>query len=291
MINPVFLRTFCTLVETKHFTKTAEQLFITQSAVSQHLRKLEDLLGEPLIQKTERGFVLTPTGEQTYQEAKTIVATLQGFKEKVTTDSEHVGVVKIMSPGSIGLRLYPQLLVLQTQFPELIIHYQFAPNSSIIKALQQGGIDIGLVTEHVNSSLLNFEEVAQEPLQLVLPSPIDNLSLDSLKQLGFINHPDGHHHANQLLKANFAEFTHIQDIKENGFSNQIGLILTPVSIGLGFTVLPQSAVASFAEPEKIHIHELTKPSMEPVFLVMQNKKRTAKRLLFVHNKIKTLLQD
>ena len=127
MINPIFLRTFCTLVETKHFTKTAEQLFITQSAVSQHLKKLEDLLGEPLIQKTERGFVLTPTGEQTYQEAKKVVASLQAFKEKVTTDSEHVGVVKVMSPGSIGLRLYPQLLALQTQFPELIIHYQFAP--------------------------------------------------------------------------------------------------------------------------------------------------------------------
>lgn len=291
MINPVFLRTFCTLVETKHFTKTAEQLFITQSAVSQHLRKLEDLLGEALIQKTERGFVLTPTGEQTYQEAKTIVATLQGFKEKVTTDSEHVGVVKIMSPGSIGLRLYPQLLALQTQFPELIIHYQFAPNNTIIKALKQGSIDIGLVTEHTNSSLLNFEEVAQEPLQLVLPSPIDNLSLNSLSQLGFINHPDGHHHANQLLRANFAEFTHINDIKERGFSNQIGLILTPVSMGLGFTVLPQSAVASFAEPEKIHIHELAKPSMEPVYLVTQNKKHVAKRIIFVHNKIKALLQN
>ncbi|ALO41199.1 LysR family transcriptional regulator [Pseudoalteromonas phenolica] len=291
MINPVFLRTFCTLVETKHFTKTAEQLFITQSAVSQHLRKLENLLDEPLIQKTEKGFVLTPTGEQTYQEAKKVVASLQAFKEKVTTDSEHVGVVKVMSPGSIGLRLYPQLLALQTQFPELIIHYQFAPNNSIVKALQQGDIDIGLVTEHANSSLMNFEEVAQEPLQLVLPSPIENLSLESLRQLGFINHPDGHHHANQLLKANFAEFTHIKDIKENGFSNQIGLILTPVSIGLGFTVLPQSAVASFAEPEKIHIHELTKPSMEPIYLVMQNKKHTAKRLLFVHNKIKTLLKN
>ena len=291
MMNPIFLRTFCTLVETKHFTKTAEQLFITQSAVSQHLKKLEDLLGEPLIQKTERGFVLTPTGEQTYQAAKKVVASLQAFKEKVTTDSEHVGMVKVMSPGSIGLRLYPQLLALQTQFPELIIHYQFAPNSSIIKALQQGDIDIGLVTEHANSSLLNFEEVAQEPLQLVLPTKFKNATFDTLKQLGFINHPDGHHHANQLLKADFAEFTHIKDIKESGFSNQIGLILTPVSIGLGFTVLPQSAVSSFAEPEKIHIHELTKPIMESVFLVMQNKKHTAKRLLFVHKKIKTLLQD
>lgn len=291
MINPVFLRTFCTLVETKHFTKTAEQLFITQSAVSQHLKKLEDLLGEPLIQKTEKGFVLTPTGEQTYQEAKQIVATLQGFKEKVTTDSEHVGVVKVMSPGSIGLRLYPQLLALQIQFPELIIHYQFAPNSSIIKALQQGDIDIGLVTEHANSSLLNFEEIAQEPLQLVLPAEVENATFDTLKQLGFINHPDGHHHANQLLKANFAEFTHIKDIKESGFSNQIGLILTPVSLGLGFTVLPQSAVASFAEPEKIHTHELGQPSMEPVYLVTQNIKRIAKRLLFMHNKIKALLQN
>ncbi|TMN84121.1 LysR family transcriptional regulator, partial [Pseudoalteromonas phenolica] len=41
MINPTWLNTFCTLVEVNHFTQTAERLFMTQSGVSQHIKKLE----------------------------------------------------------------------------------------------------------------------------------------------------------------------------------------------------------------------------------------------------------
>ena len=41
MLNPVWLKTFVTLIETGHFTKTAEKLFMTQPGVSQHIAKLE----------------------------------------------------------------------------------------------------------------------------------------------------------------------------------------------------------------------------------------------------------
>jgi DNA-binding transcriptional LysR family regulator len=49
MINPVWLRSFCTLVEVGHFTRTAENLYMTQSGVSQHIHKLEAYLGQPLL--------------------------------------------------------------------------------------------------------------------------------------------------------------------------------------------------------------------------------------------------
>ena len=45
MFNPVWLNTFVTLVNTGHFTKTAEKLFMTQPGVSQHINKLENAFG------------------------------------------------------------------------------------------------------------------------------------------------------------------------------------------------------------------------------------------------------
>ena len=42
MINPILLRSFCTLVEVGHFTRSAERLNMTQSGISQHIRKLEE---------------------------------------------------------------------------------------------------------------------------------------------------------------------------------------------------------------------------------------------------------
>ena len=49
MINPLWLQTFCTLVEAQHFTQTAQRLRMTQPGVSQHIHKLEQQLGHKLL--------------------------------------------------------------------------------------------------------------------------------------------------------------------------------------------------------------------------------------------------
>lgn len=62
MINQVWLKTFCTLVEVGHFTKTAEKLFMTQSGVSQHIKKLELQLDVALLNRDGKSFILTDSG-------------------------------------------------------------------------------------------------------------------------------------------------------------------------------------------------------------------------------------
>ena len=84
--------------------------------------------------------------------------------------------------------------------------------------------------------------------------------------LGFIDHPDGAYHAGQLLSVNFPEFHNSQQFKRAGFSNQINLILEPVSMGLGFTVLPSHAASAFKAPAKVTIHKLTQPVSETLYI-------------------------
>ena len=61
MTNPQWLRSFSVLAELGNFTRTAEHLDITQAAVSQHIRRLEDELG-PLLIRRPRSVELTPAG-------------------------------------------------------------------------------------------------------------------------------------------------------------------------------------------------------------------------------------
>ncbi|BBN80764.1 LysR family transcriptional regulator [Pseudoalteromonas sp. A25] len=278
MINTVWLNTFCTLVEVGHFTHTAQRLFMTQSGVSQHIRKLEEQLGTQLLIRQGKQFSLSDCGKRLYEQGKPLLGSLAAIAQDISSDPPYEGNVRVMSSGSVGLRLYPQLLKLQERHPQLIVDYRFAPNEDIQKALCDSAIEIGFMSIRPTSPDIHYELVANEPLLLVTSSHIDSVSWEILQQLGFIDHPDGAHHCGLLLSANFKQFQHREVLKKKGFSNQIGLILEPVSKGLGFTVLPAYAVAAFHKPETIKIHDLKVPISEPIYLCTNKSMRGLNRV-------------
>ncbi|WP_143869758.1 LysR family transcriptional regulator [Catenovulum sediminis] len=289
MVNPVFLKSFCTLVKEQHFTRTAEKLYMTQSGVSQHIKKLEEALGTALLVREGKSFYLTESGKRLYEQAKPILNALDNLADKVNTDPFNQGRVKVSSPGSVGLRLYPDLLSLQQNNPELFIEYRFSPNGDIERAVAENHCDIGLMTQVSDFDNLDCQAIGKEPLLLVTPKSAQPLSWQTLLDLGFIDHPDGAHHAKLLLGENFSEFQSIQQFKHSGFSNQIGLILEPVSRGLGFTVLPAHAVAAFNQAESICIQPLKHPVYETLYLTLNKKHHLANRIQFVIKHIKSAL--
>ena len=109
MINQVWLKTFCTLAEVGHFTKTATQLFMTQSGVSQHIKKLEQQLDVALLVRVGKSFSLTDAGEQLYQKGQELLRSSKELENLIKHDEKYEGKIKIASPGSIGLKLLPSL--------------------------------------------------------------------------------------------------------------------------------------------------------------------------------------
>ncbi|MBM7454947.1 DNA-binding transcriptional LysR family regulator [Oceanisphaera litoralis] len=278
MVNPVWLRSFCTLVEVGHFTRTAERLHMTQSGVSQHVRKLEAHFGVTLLVRQGKGFTLTDAGERLYTRAGDILQSLSGLEQHVGQDPAFEGLVRVMSPGSVGLKLYPQLLGLQRRHPGLVIDYRFAPNASVEQAVANNSTDMGLMTQPSALEAVRCRAIAREALLLVTPAAVSKPDWPALLALGFINHPDCAHHAGLLLSANFAEFEHVGQFQHSGFSNQIGLILAPVSLGLGFTVLPAHAVAAFPQPESIRAHALPRPVSETIYVATHRHRPVANRV-------------
>lgn len=281
MINVTWLRTFSTLAEVGHFTRAAERLHMTQSGVSQHVRKLESQLGAELLVRQGKQFSLSGAGERLYTEAQGILLALSNLEQKVGDDPPFEGSVRVMSPGSVGLKLYPSFLELQRKHPKLTIDYRFAPNTDLEKAISESTADIAFMTSKSTMAEVRCKPVAQESLLLVTPATVEEADWDTLMSLGFIDHPDGSHHANLLLGANYAEFQHSNLFPRKGFSNQIGLILEPVSMGLGFTVLPENAVEAFEKPELIKTHRLATPVSETLYLCVQRHRALPMRMEMV----------
>ncbi|WP_210396790.1 LysR family transcriptional regulator [Motiliproteus sediminis] len=266
MINPLLLRTFVRLVETGHFTRTAEALYMTQPGVTQHIKKLEAQLGQPLLNRHGKQFELTPAGESLYRYALEQQRAEQALREQLDDDSAEQGAIRIACSGAMALQIYPRLLDLQHQYPRLSVSIEAAPNQRIEQQLRTNEIDLGLLTQPLSDPSLSQHPIGQDSLCLILPA--DHASdWDSLLKLGFINHPDGHHYAIQLLEANYPDqFTGMAALPQAGYINQLGQILLPVAEGLGFTVLPQSAVNAFSQPERLAVAPLAQPVQEPIYL-------------------------
>ncbi|MFB9885072.1 LysR family transcriptional regulator [Balneatrix alpica] len=272
MIHPSWLKTFTTLVETEHFTQTAEKLFMTQPGVSQHIRKLEQACGYPLLLRTKKHFELTEQGRLVYQYAKQQAQNEHHLLNSLGFDDPFSGLCRLGCSGALALRLYPGLLQLQTQHPKLITEVEVAPNQRILHLLNTGELDLGIVTAHADYAELSAETLGQEHLCLVLPHRYANrpLSIEALHQLGLIRHPDVEHYL--TLYCSHSQSATLQQLNprtlpSSGYINQLSQILLPVAQGLGFTVLPLSAVKSFHAPQQLYILPTVHPVYEPLYLV------------------------
>jgi DNA-binding transcriptional LysR family regulator len=251
----------------------------------------------PLLVRNGKSFLLTEAGNQLYQKGQDILSAFEALESLIKHDEPYEGKVRISSPGSVGLKRYPYLLELQQSHPKLIIDYRFAPNKTIEHDLAERKIDLGLITELTSSGSVGglgnliSKKVAIEPLILITPHDIEEISWQTLIELGFISHPDAAYHGRVLLSENFEEFEHIDQFTVKGFSNQISLILSPVSKGLGFTVLPLHAAKAFHQQHLIKIHHLKIPVSESLYLCFNRHSMLANRMKFIKTSVTEYLGE
>ena len=103
------LRTFIAIVETGSFTKAADVVHKTQSAVSMQMKRLEELLGRPLFARDGRASRFTPDGERLVEYARRLVAlndeAVSAFKRPELT-----GTVRFGTPDDYADRFLPEIL-------------------------------------------------------------------------------------------------------------------------------------------------------------------------------------
>ncbi|MGK0502243.1 MAG: DNA-binding transcriptional LysR family regulator [Alteromonadaceae bacterium] len=291
MLNPQWLDTFKVLVETGNFTRTAEQRFMTQPGVSQHIKKLEVACGCELLIRLGKGVELTEQGQRVYAYAQSLSKHEQALIESLKFDAPYEGQCVIGCSGALAQRLYPVLVELQVAHPSLSIHLEVAPNRTILNSIHASTLELGIVTQQPDEEMFSSEKIGSESLGLILPKgALSNLSTNSaddradnarsreekdiahtLLSLGLINHPDAMHYL-KLYFSHSGEQALMQldpsRLPKRGYINQLSQILLPVSKGLGFTVLPIKVLDSFANAtESLTIYPATNDVAEPLYFV------------------------
>ena len=311
MLNPIWLNTFVTLVETEHFTQTAERLYMTQPGVSQHVQKLEQACGHQLLKREKKSFSITEQGQQVYQYAKELAEREQRLLTHLSFDDPYAGACSFASSGAVALLLYPKLLSLQEEHPQLSFSLKAAPNQQILNDIKAGVVDQGIVTDIPNKAFYDFHEIGKEELCLVLHSRYSfnesNLECSretannrtgeingelGLEQLGLIDHPDAKQYLTLYIEqsqdSRLAQLD-LSKLPTKGFVNQISQILEPVARGLGFTVLPRSAVDSYHSPERLFVLETPNLVQETLYLVRKKNRELPERYRQLNKMIEELL--
>lgn len=272
MLNATWLETFTTLCETGHFTRAAERLNMTQPGVSQHLRKLEQQVGQALISRQGKSFTLTPAGEAVFALGLSRRAEEKRLRDDIETDDRDAGPVHIACSGSFAMLLYPALLPWMRAAPDLSVHLKAAPQAEILAGLLEGRFDLGVLGADPCHMRLEAIHIGREELCLVLPADAADtpMSFADLDARGFIAHPDGYGYADDLLRLNFPDdYPGADRLRLRGSVNQIGQIPAPVAKGVGYTLLPRSGVEAFVNKASLSVFQLPKRRWHDLWLVMR----------------------
>lgn len=281
MLNPTWLDTFIGLVETGSFTRTAEQRFMTQPGVSQHLKKLEDACYCTLVVRLGKGIQLTEQGKRVYDYAKSQQGREQDFITSLKFDNPFEGECVVACSGAIAQRIYPALVALLVKHSKLNIHVEVAPRQTILTGIANNEVSLGVVTNHPNSDDFHCTYLGEETLGLILPKKLSTTHQDYrekgridklIDELGLIDHPDAMYYLKRYIKDcgdTTLKTINPNRIKHVGYINQLSQILLPVSEGLGFTVLPTSTLQFTHLNEQLTIHSSNCTVTEPLYSVQR----------------------
>jgi LysR family transcriptional regulator, transcriptional activator of the cysJI operon len=268
MINPDYIRTFLTLAETKHFTRTAERLHMTQPGVSQHLKRLESYYGTALIQRQGKSFTVTDAGRRLVTYGQKLFDEHRRFHEGIGEDKPNAGSCRVSAPGSFAFKIFDTLLGLAKAHRDLRVEVMVAPTRSVLGYLKEERVDVGFLSEVPKDQLVDCVPFSQERLLLVAPKGQKVKGYESLVGLGYVNHPDGFSFAERLFEKNFPdEFAGMDGFPVTVFINQINRILDPVAEGLGFAILPETAVLRYHRKQEVQVVKLEKEVEDPVFMI------------------------
>ncbi|PYI52515.1 LysR family transcriptional regulator [Paenibacillus flagellatus] len=160
---------FIAVAEKKHFTRAAEELHMTQPAVSQYIRALERTVGTRLLERDRKQVRLNKAGEIVYRHAKEIVG-LYGRMQSLVDDLLHQasGRLAIGASYTFGEYALPRIIArLQSLYPSVKPAISIGNTKDISEAVAAGELDIGVVEGEFPHERLRIEPFAEDRMHVV----------------------------------------------------------------------------------------------------------------------------
>ncbi|MDQ1591797.1 MAG: hypothetical protein QOG71_2424 [Pyrinomonadaceae bacterium] len=242
------LKIFCDLVETKSLSRAAERNFVTQSAVSQQVRGLEEKFKRRLLERMRGGreVGLTEEGEVFYQESRQIVNAYAQLEERMRTLTGTVsGTVHVATVYSIGLHELPAVIRrFMGEHPEAKIDLEYSRTTRIVRDVLAGTVELGVVAYPEKKRGLSIIPLGGDRLVLICP-PGHPLAKHKKVRARDLNNQDfvlferdipTRRATDKIMRAHgvtlrrVAEFDNIETIKR------------AVEVGIGVAIVPSPSV-------------------------------------------------
>lgn len=151
------------------FTAAASQLFISQPALSQVIRQIEEELGTPLFERKTSPLKLTAAGQEYLRAARQISFIENDLAARVgEMKNEVYGTVRIGISVQRGMRLLPEVLpVFMRKYPHVHIELEEFGSDTLEKMVLNGACDFALLTTSAESPLLRYRLVENEKIMLI----------------------------------------------------------------------------------------------------------------------------
>ena len=252
---------FVTIASRSSYRRAAEELGVSQPALTTQIRALEALLGLPLFERSRSGTLLTPEGRELLEQARQLLLVMREFRENADTIAQGLQTTyKLGVPPTLGPYLLPHVLpALHARHHRLKLYVREGPPQELLRGLSEGRYDIAIVPLPVERADLSVEPLFTEPLKFVVPADhrlagkasIAPAQLRGEKVLTLEGQHHFHHQVQEICQSLGA------DVQRDYEGTSLDTLRQMVVMGLGVAFLPGLYVHSeMHNPEALHVSEL-----------------------------------
>ncbi len=245
------MRLFCQVVEEQSFTVVARKLGISQPAVSNQMRALEEKLAVKLLYRKGKSFALTPEGEAVYRHALrlndewTELMREIGGSERVMSGKVHIGASHI--PGEYLLPIY--IASFRKLFPEIKLKLSIGDSLEMAQKVLAQEVDFAVVGAIFDTEKLTSEFWLKDELGLVISyentmSSLGNLDINTLKENPMIIREIGSGHRRALEEALIKRGLDLNDFNIALEVGSTEAVKNAVRTGIGYSFLSKYALDS-----------------------------------------------
>lgn len=242
------LNAFVTVNNCRSFSIAANQMHLTQPAVSKRIASLEQSLGHELFNRGAKFVTLTEAGEQLLPRAKAILLAIKDTKASMLSLSGNVsGTLKVATSHHIGLHhLPPMLRSFASQYPQVDLQIEFLDSEVAHQRVLEGECDLAVVTLAPGAKIdkIKSEVLWQDSLKFVAAKDHHLISQKSIS-LACVSRspailPSLSTYTGRIAKE-FFEARKLP-IRMNMTTNYLETIKMMVSVGLGWSLLPETLI-------------------------------------------------
>lgn len=239
------LRYFLRVAERGNFTRAAEDLIISQPALSRSIQRLEEELGQPVFERKTRSVTLTEAGVLMQSRAQQVLTILEDTKAEITDDGE-TGRVRVGAIPTIAPYFLPKILQrFSEEFPKATLTVQENTTDELLKSCTQGEIDLAILALPVPAKYLEIEELFEEELLLLLPPDHPLVKKEKIRLTDVEPYPFVLLHEAHCLSDNIVSFCRQRSMQPVAVerTSQLAMVQELVSLSHGVSMIPEMARA------------------------------------------------